>query len=191
LRIPSDEIDPPHDLDQEDRVKSRVWVLSAAGIGIAALCLIYSQQIHLVLDPIWSALSANRHPPQIVAGYLSDDDWRDRSNASRKFTALLQQKFPAGTDEPLLRSQLAAEGFKSPPPGVSECQQPTQIEPIGTVSITCSYRANVLEYHWSVGFVCGMSLHVKWSTNDHIDITGVRRPPRITRVVGEYYAACL
>ena len=173
-------------------MKSRVWALAAAGTGIAALSVIYSREIHSVIDPLWNAMTANRHPPQMVTGHLSEDDWSDRSNVSRKFTALLEQQFPAGTLESQLRSKLMAEGFKSPPPSFGhECQRPIQIEPIGTVSVTCSYPVNVLRYDWGVGFICGASLSVMWSSEDGVDLTGVPRRPRVARVIGEYYRACL
>ncbi len=176
----------------EDMVKCRVWALAAAGTGIAALSVIYSEEIRNVVDPLWSAIVANRHPPQMVAANLSEDGWSDQSNVGRKFTALLEQQFPAGTLESQLRSKLMAEGFKSPPPSSrSECQRPIQIEPIGTVSITCSYQANILRYDWGVGVICGASLTVMWSTEDGVDLTGVPRRPRIARVVGKYYGACL
>ena len=160
-------------------MKCRIWALAAVGTGIAALSVIYSQEIRNVVDPLWSAITANRNPPQMAAGHLSEDDWSDRSNVSRKFTALLEQQFPAGTLESQLRSKLASEGFRSPPPSFrNECQRPIQIEPIGTVSITCSYPANVLRYDWGVGFICRASLHVMWSTEDRVDLTGVHLPPR-------------
>jgi len=193
LRLSFDEIDQLRSRSGEDVVKFRVWALAAAGTGIGALlAVIYSQDIHHVFDPLWGAITANRHPPQMVAGHLSEDDWSDRSNVSRKFTALLEQQFPAGTLESQLRSKLMAKGFKSPPPSFgNECQRPIQIEPIGTVSLTCSYPANVLRYGWGVGLICGASLSVMWSTEDRVDLTGVHLPPRIARVVGEYYRACL
>jgi hypothetical protein len=140
----------------------------------------------------WYLLSLNWHPPQMVAGQIADDDWRDRNEVSQKFTALLQQKFPVGTGEFLLKSWLFAQGFARPTEsGRADCQPPVQVEPIGMVRVTCSYPINVLEYHWTVGLICGSTLSVKWSTDDPAKVPGMPERPKIARIAGGYYSACL
>jgi len=163
-----------------------LWVLAIAATGVAALWLFRPEETRLVIFMVWSLVSANRHPPQIAEGLVADDDWRDRSSVSLKFTARLQQTFPVGTIESVLTSQLAGEGFKSlSEPALSkvDCQPRIQIEPIGTISETCTYTypGKVLLYYWG-GPICSRSLSVSWST----DAGG-----KITRIAGQYYGTCL
>jgi hypothetical protein len=140
----------------------------------------------------WWLFSLNWHPPRMVAGEVAVDNRRDRKEVSRDFTALLQQKFPVGTDEFLLKSQLFAQGFARPTgSGPADCQPPVQVEPIGMVRVTCSYPINVLEYHWTVGLICGSTLSVKWATDDRAKVPGMPERPKIVRVAGEYSSVCL
>jgi hypothetical protein len=130
---------------------------------------------------------ANHYPPEIVAGVISDADWRDQTGASRKFTALLEQKFPAGTNESTLMLQLTRQGFKPLSKtylNKIECHKPIQIEPLGTVSQTCTYTypQRILRYSWGDGMICSTSVSVMWSTDED---------SRIARIGGSYYGACL
>src|SRR5262249_1458208 len=132
---------------------------------------------------IWGVAGANRHPPQIVAGHISDDDWRDKTVANRKLTELWEEKFPAGTDESFLKSGLLRQGFKQQSSeGRIQCHSPTQIKRIGWVSATCIYPGNIFEYNWEIGTICGASVFVSWSTNDQ---------GKLARIEGEYISACL
>ena len=169
-------------------MKKRIalWVLAIAATGVAALWLLRPELTRIVLLIDWSLIASNRHPPPIVAGLISDDDLRDQDRASRKFTALLQQKLPVGTDESTLKLQLAREGFKPLSESYlnkTECQPPIQIEPFGTISVTCTYTypEKILQYRWG-GPICSSSLFAMWSTDDG---------GKITRIEGQYYGACL
>jgi hypothetical protein len=122
------------------------------------------------------ALIANHQPPHFVAQYISDDDWRDTAKTSDKFTSLLLQKFPQGTEESLLTSELLAAGFKPvETQGRAHCEPPIQVEPLGWVSVTCNYPAKAFEYHWSTALACGAGLYVNWSTDDSIKIARIKR----------------
>jgi hypothetical protein len=162
-------------------------ILVVAVTGISALWLFGSQETRLILLVPLSLVLANHHPPEIAAGVISDADWRDQTGASRKFTALLQQRFPAGTDESTLMLQLLRQGFKPLSESYlnkAECQKPIQIEPLGTVSETCTYTypQRILRYSWGPGIICWTSLSVMWSTDE---------ASKIVRIAGSYYGACL
>lgn len=156
-------------------------VVTVAVTIVAVLGLSRLEAPRLVLGTFLS----NWHPPKMVVGYLSDDDWRrDRTaETSRKFTAFLEQKFPVGTDEANVRSSLIKAGF-TPVSGVgrSECEKPVEIELIGWASVTCKVPLNFFEYIWSNGIICGHSLIVRWSKED---------PGGIVRIVGNYSTQCL
>jgi hypothetical protein len=138
----------------------------------AVLCLLFAIAL--------GALTANRYPPQIVEGQFSNDEWRDDTKATERFTAFLKQKFPEGTDVSLLRSELLGAGFKQER-AEPRCQPPVQVEPLGWVSWTCSYPENVLRYTWSNGIACGSGLVAYWSTDDG---------NKIARIKGGYYHGC-
>jgi hypothetical protein len=163
-------------------LKGRValWIWAIIATGIAACFLIFPLQAYFVREFVLHVINKNRHPPRIVEGHISDDDWRDKRGASRKFTILLQEKFPAGTDESLLKSELLKEGFNPlSSQGRIQCQVPIQTKRIGWVSATCTYPATVLEYHWSGPLIdiCGDDLFVSWSIDDGA---------KIVRIEGEY-----
>lgn len=149
--------------------------------------------IGIVLLVGWWLFSLNWHPPRMVAGEIAVDDLRNPTDVSRAFTALLQQKFPLGMDESLLKSKLFAQGFGPPRPSpmLSTCQPPVQVEPIGMVQVTCSYPMHVLEYHWKVGLICGSTLRVMWMTGDRAKVPGMPERPKPDRIEGKFFGACL
>jgi hypothetical protein len=160
------------------RITLRVFAIII--IFIAVLCMIFPQPARLLFTIALGALSANRYPPQIVEGQFSNDEWRDDTKATERFTAFLKQKFPEGTDVSLLRSGLLGAGFKQER-AEPRCQPPVQVEPLGWVSWTCSYSENVLRYTWSNGIACGSGLVAYWSADDG---------NKIARIKGAYYHGC-
>jgi hypothetical protein len=129
------------------------------------------------------AITANHHPPKIFEGQISDGQaWRDPEHASRKLTALLEQKFPTGTTDSVLKSELLGQGFKFLPPPPPNCLPPGQSAPVGVVFTPCFDPTNKLKYEWSDGFVCGDSLLVTWSTNGRGEST---------RIEAHYRKTCL
>jgi hypothetical protein len=163
------------------RIALRVFAIIV--IVIALFCMIAPESGRLLFAVALGALTAKHYPPQIATGYISDDDWLDAAKTSDKFGDLLLQKFPSGTAEPLLMSDLLAAGFK---PAETQsrvhCQPPIQVEPLGWVSRTCNYPAKMLEYRWSTGLFCDAGLVVSWSTDD---------AGKIARIKGGYYRGCL
>ena len=158
-----------------------IWAIAAT--VIAAWSLIFPIHVFFVHALINSALNVDAHPPKIVARSISDDDWRDETVANRKLTALWEQKFPAGTDESFLKSELLKAGFKPlSSDGKIQCHSLTTTQRIGFVSATCIYPANVFEYSWAIGIVCSHSVFVSWSTNDQ---------GKVGRIEGKYHSACL
>jgi hypothetical protein len=153
---------------------------------IAGLCLINPEATRLAFAVALGALTANWHPPHIVGLQISDDDWRGHRSdvVSGEFTALIQKKFPQGTDESRFKSELLEAGFWpfSTESGSRQCQPPIQTEPLGWASVTCNYPRNVFVFRWSLGLVCGASLLVSWSTDDS---------DKITRVAGHFNSSCL
>ena len=161
-------------------MKGRIvlWLYTIAVTIIAAMLALTDLRGWML-----ALLAENWHPPQTVTGFV-DSDWLDRTDStSQKFTALLEQKFPAGTEESRVKSDLFGAGFKPVSPvGRADCQQPMQIEQkIGWASVSCEIPFNFVEYRWANGIVCGHSLIVQWSTEDD----------RVAHIRGHYSSHCL
>ena len=127
-------------------------------------------------------LFGNTHPPAMFDADIASM-WLKWDEGSRKITAHLQQKFPAGTTEATLKSALARQGFKPMPPPRADCVPAGQHMPIGKTYTTCSTRdpSKTLIYKWSGG-VCTSTISVRWDTNDD---------KVITKLDSSYYAGCL
>jgi len=152
-------------------------------LGIATVWQLYPESTYLMFATVRGAITANHHPPKIVEGQFSDGEARrNPEHAGRKLTALLEQKFPTGTSDSVLKSELLGQGFKFLPPPPPNCLPPGQSAPVGVVFTRCFDPTNKLKYEWGDGFVCSNSLLVTWSTNGRGEIT---------RIEAHYRETCL
>ena len=153
------------------------------GLVSVALVILYPSSAFLTIAILIDALVANTDPPPIVEDQLAGVDFRTQTEASRKLTALLQRKFPVGTNEATLESTLLNQGFKRLPVPPIDCLPPGQPVPAGGVFPVCpTHDANkTLKYRWG-SVVCSQNIIIRWSADD-------RR--NITRINGIYYMACL
>ena len=127
----------------------------------------------LLVAVILQPLLANTHPPAIADGNV----------ATEELTRVLEQKFPAGTNEAALRATLFSQGFRPPTPPPVKCWPRGQPAPVGQVIFPCPLHdpSKTLEYRWS-SLVCGDTITVWWTTEDN---------GKITRIGGDHVHACL
>jgi hypothetical protein len=151
------------------------------GLGLAALFIKAPTETIFLLEALVYSLFANDKPPPLFKDDLAGM-WNKWDEASQRLTSRLQQQFPAGTAEPLLKSALLKQGFELSPPPRSDCLPAGQEVPVGRVFTRCPTHdpSETLNYYW--GVVCTETITVRWTTD------GVNA---IAEVSGRYYAACL
>jgi hypothetical protein len=161
----------------------RNWVRWAARIGLAilavfaAICIalfIWNPEAALLLAAIiLQPLLSNTHPAPIAEGHLTTEGW----------TRVLQQRFPAGTNEAVLKATLRHQGFKPPAPPPEKCWPQGKPAPVGRVIFPCPVHdpSKTLEYRWS-DFPCEETMTVWWTTGDN---------GAIAQISGNYTRACL
>jgi hypothetical protein len=115
-----------------------VWLLSLLAWSVLpSLALIVA-----LASVLWIyGLFHNHRPPQIAGGVDLTSGYADA-----RWSAVLQQKFPPGTSEALLKSTLLSQGFKhvsSPPPN---CLRPGERPKVGVVFVECYDSTKQLEY---------------------------------------------
>jgi hypothetical protein len=127
---------------------------------------------YVLLEPV----IANTHPPPIVNGVSG---WRDEGQLTR----MLQQKFPAGTTEGVVKATLLRQGFKPLTPPPEKCVSRGETAPVGRIVYPClPYDLDkALEYNWS-NFPCGDTIRIWWKIGDN---------GAITEIGGYHGSACL
>jgi hypothetical protein len=152
------------------------------GLGLAALFIKAPTETIFLLEALVYSLFANDKPPPLFKDDLAGM-WNKWDEASQRLTSRLQQQFPAGTAETLLKSALLKQGFESLTPPRSDCVPAGQELPVGRVITRCPTHdpSKTLTYHWG-GVVCTEIIAVQWTTDD---------ADAIAKVSGTYYAGCL
>jgi hypothetical protein len=156
----------------------RVALLTLIALALSGVALL----VYLPMRLVVSALLSIGRPPAIARAEMTDQDWT-RTDAGRKFTAVLARKFPEGTKENALISGLVAQGFRFPEPPPDNCIPPGQPPPIGVVYYGClteeqeKVRQRTLVYEWGL-IVCVDRVSVRWSADDHGGITNVEATHR-------------
>jgi hypothetical protein len=107
----------------------------------------------IILQPLIS----NTQPLAMFLDQIGDSD----------LSSYLEQKFPAGTAEDVVRMTLLNQGFKSPDPPPVDCLPQGEVAPVGRVIFPCPLHdpSKTLEYRWG-RFPCGDTIIVWWSTGD-------------------------
>lgn len=134
-----------------------------------------------------SELSADEKFSQFIQVRQGSNPWE--AEASQKFTALLQERFPKGTSETALASALRQQGFVSPPVTGVECTPEGETPKPGSNLSTCHYDYNpekTLKYRWwrFAGWQrdkCLEEVHVHWSADSLNAVTDIK---------GEYMKVC-
>jgi hypothetical protein len=173
---------------------ARAWVryvtrislalLLIIAVVVAALSVVAGGKLEIALlyaGAVAEPLLANSHPPAIADGLFTSWDWRLWGDDDRKFTAILEQKFPIGTNEAQLKSTLLGQGFKATPP--RDCLPPGQPAPIGKAIHRCPShdQSKELRYKWS-RLHCGQFVTIWWKANDNGEITQIN---------GIHFGGCL
>jgi hypothetical protein len=150
-------------------------------VPVVVLFILKPEGTMILIGVLIAPLIHNTHPPPIAEDQLAGATWQNQAEVSRKLNELLQRKFPTGTSEDSLKSTLANQGFKLLPPPPGDCVPRGQSPPVGRVFTPCYDPSNILRYDWGNG-VCGQTITVRWSTDDHHGITDVH---------ATYHVACL
>jgi hypothetical protein len=161
------------------------WSLAVLGAGLAVATILFPAKV--LVPPLFalywvSTLFHNTKPPPIAEGIVLVSDPTRFAEVSARLSSVLQQKFPAGTSEAVLKSTLQRQGFKPIPPPPADCVRPGVTPPIGRVFVQCYDATNQLRYEWGDGLVCGATVAVAWTTDGKGGVASVR---------GSYYSACL
>lgn len=167
----------------------RVLALSTAAfaLAIATIVLVAPQSALLLTSAVLQEMFGRTEPPPIMKGHITAADWLKWDDAEQKITAMLNTRFPPGTDAALLESTLLAQGFEFPKPPPPDCVPRGERVPIGRVYRECFIAEQLkalrrtLIYEWG-RFPCGYKASVLWSEGEGGEITLVK---------GFYYAACL
>jgi hypothetical protein len=145
-------------------------VLGILALCIAAISSLFPQQAKFIVAMIWSNLVANSGPPAIAEGHITNKDWLHWEDASKKFTAILVRKFPAGTSETVLKSTLLAQGFEAPSPPspalIVGCIPEGKPKPVGRSYTLCPNWdvKRTLEYDWGGLPAASMYRFLGWPT---------------------------
>ena len=126
-------------------------------------------------------------PPPIV-GDAYCNDWRDCSEASREFAATVQQRFPIGSNQDLVESELLKQGFHHLPSSITRCYSWKELAPIGLESMECPRwdlkwnPRHYLGYDFggSLWPPCGKNVAVIWSSDGYGTITHIEGYYRVT-----------
>ena len=111
--------------------------------------------------------------PAVAEDQLFTDDRGHWTEASQRFTAVLQRKFPSGFSESKLTQILLDQGFKYLPPPKPGCVRKEDISkmPVGQTFVPCPlYDVHrTLAFEWSpddlpvmARLVCGQHLSISW-----------------------------
>jgi hypothetical protein len=165
-----------------------IWVFVTLALVAATLAglFVFSPTARLVMAIVIAEM-VNSGPPPIARGVITKEDWPDFAAASKKFTGVLQSKFPIGSREDVLKSILLGQGFRPADPLPSNCVPPGQQVTVGAVYYQCltpdqeEIRKRTLVYKWGGG-VCTESISVMWSSDEH---------GALSHIDGGYYGACL
>jgi hypothetical protein len=160
--------------------------LGALGVLVALGIIVYllnPEVATLAALALLQPLLSNTHPPPILSGVITPGDWRNWDENNRKVTAVLQQKFPIGTNEASVKAALLKQGFKPPPPASADCVPQGAPAPVGRIFSRCpTYDPDrILQYQWG-NFPCGYTVTVTWTAVDRGDLTQIR---------GDYSSGCL
>jgi len=166
-------------------MKGRIrYTLVAVGLFILWIGILNPEKVLLASWILIASILDDRpaNPPPVAEGQITDKDWLDQAGAGRKLTAILGRRFPAGTKEDVLKSELLRQGFKflSPPP--AKCPPPEPAGATGRPSAQCFDATKMVKYVWGRSIVCSEHVVVQWSTDDSALITDVN---------GSYGSACL
>jgi hypothetical protein len=156
-------------------------ILAALAAFGAVLCFRNPDRALLLAWVIVAPLVQNWHPPAVANGQITTEDWGHWDAASRKLTAVLERKFPTGTNETGLKSTLLGQGFKPPPSPPPDCLPRGQPAPVGRAYTPCYETSNILQYDWG-HFPCRETITVWWTTGDNGEVTYIN---------GSYHGACL
>jgi hypothetical protein len=153
----------------------RTWARRLVRIGLGILVVLVTigaglfiwnpNATTLLVAVILQPLLDNTQPPAIVDGHFTSDD---------ELTDVLNQKFPFGTNEAVLRATLFQQGFKPLKPPPVACWPRGKPAPVGQLIFPCPLHdpSKTLEYQWS-NFPCGDTITVWWSTTDDGAITQI------------------
>ncbi|HUI96948.1 MAG TPA: hypothetical protein VLX44_14410 [Xanthobacteraceae bacterium] len=149
-------------------------VVLALGFVVAAALFPRTVLVPVLVGLFWvTTLFHNTTPPPIAEGVVLTGDPTRIMEVGARLTTVLQQKFPVGTSESVLKSTLSRQGFKPVPPPAS-CLMPMATLPAA--------ECKQLKYEWGDGLVCAATMWVAWTTDDKGGIASVR---------GSYFSACL
>jgi hypothetical protein len=170
----------------------RAWIRWTIRIGLGisaavavmagfAVCCLGPQNALLLILIVLQPLISNRKPPPIVADQIEKP--KSGRPLVRDLTPILQQKFPVGTREAVLRRTLLDQGFRPPTPPPVQCWPQGKPAPVGQVIFPCPIHDvnKTLEYTWGM-FPCSSSIFVWWETGAGDDVT---------QIGGHYHFACL
>lgn len=127
--------------------------MKRAAIGIAVLLLV-GIGLFWLANPLGFAMiycstfgcGHPTHPPAIAGD--AHFEWPNKSGSEPKWTAILRQKFPVGSDEAMLEAALSDQGFK------------------------IDSKRKSAEYEWG-GLPCVYSLRVDWKVGEARKVTWV------------------
>jgi hypothetical protein len=157
-------------------------ILGCLALPVLAFIVLRPEAAIIMVAVLVYPLFGTTHPPPMFEADLAGM-WNKWDEASRKITARLQEQFPAGMTEAVLKSTLIKQGFKPLPPPPADCVPAGQQMPVGKTYRPCptSDPSKTLTYRWGGG-VCTSTISVRWETNSD---------KAITKVTGGYNAACL
>lgn len=148
------------------------WVIASMVIGLGVSVFVGWPFGHL-------------RPPDIADGVLTDRDWSDFENGSRKINAAVERFFPVGTPANVLIATLTDQGF-----AIRSTQQCATMMPEGRwpkpwrETTKCWYPPGshqMLEYEWG-GMPCSQLIIVTWAVDAR---------NRITMTKSHYGGACI
>jgi len=144
-------------------------------------------KVLLAIPAFFAATLGSCSPPPIL-GHIQCNDLRDCSAASREFTAAVQRRFPIGSSQIALETELGRQGFRRVIPPIARCSLPGESHGRGETFIDCPpwdsnwNPRNSLTRDLTFLSACGRNVSVEWSS----DAKG-----KITHVEGYYDMTCL
>jgi hypothetical protein len=145
--------------------------------AVAAVCFFGPEGALLLALVILQPLISTTQPPPMFADQIAG------ARFQQDLTPYLQQEFPTGTDESLVRRTLLKQGFKPPVPPPLDCWPQGKPAPVGKVIFLCPIHdpGKILGYRWE-RFPCAYTINVWWTPEDK---------GGISRIGGGYDEACL
>jgi hypothetical protein len=138
----------------------------AVFVAICAILYILNPEGAVLVAAVFlQPLFSNAQPPAIADGHIKTDD---------ELTDVLKQKFPAGTNEAVLKATLFRQGFKPATPPPVPCWPRGQPAPVGHVVFPCPVHdpGRMLEYQWS-DFPCSDTITVWWTLGDNGEVAQI------------------